>query len=73
MATAEKPANSRFVCEVPSHDILLFEAALADIPHARIGEVTDSPRLTITAADGSTLIDQDLATLKEAWQAPLRW
>ena len=51
-----------------------FEALLDGVPHARIGEVTDSGRLQIVDdAAGSAFVDADLKTLKEAWQKPLRW
>ena len=38
-----------------------------------IGRVDDNPRLQITANTGPKLIDQPIAALKEAWQAPLAW
>lgn len=73
-------SNTRFLVEVPHANRLHFEAALAGVPFAHIGEVTDSSRLQIAAAPiahqhlpQSWLIDLDIATLKEAWQKPLRW
>ena len=65
-------SNTRFVCEVAVDKRNAFESALVGVPHARIGEVTDSGRLV--AMDQETkLIDVDIAVLKEAWQSPLRW
>ncbi|TWT90728.1 Phosphoribosylformylglycinamidine synthase subunit PurL [Pseudobythopirellula maris] len=64
-------SNSRFVCEVASENAEAFEAALGAAPHAAIGEVTATDHVAITA-DGAA-VRADLAALKEAWQAPLRW
>ena len=66
-------SNSRFLCEIAADKQSDFEQTLGDVPHSKIGEVTDSKRLAITGTNGATRIDHDLATLKEAWQAPLRW
>ena len=65
-------SNSRLLCEVSPEHALQFEAVLDKIPHAKIGSVNDSDRLTVVA-EHSVVIDCKLATLKEAWQAPLRW
>ena len=73
-------SNTRFLVEVPHANRLHFEAALSEVPLAHIGEVTDSGRLQIAATpiahrqlSAAWLVDLDLATLKEAWQKPLRW
>ncbi|REJ64693.1 MAG: phosphoribosylformylglycinamidine synthase subunit PurL [Planctomycetota bacterium] len=65
-------SNTRFVCEVEEQHAAAFEAALADVPHGRIGKVDGGDRLKI-AHDGETLLDIDLATLKRRWQAPFDW
>jgi len=65
-------SNTRFLVEVELHNRAAFEAALADVPRARIGEVVDSGRLEILS-DSRPLVQSDLAALKEAWQRPLRW
>ena len=64
-------SNTRFLCEVRPENAAAFEAALAGIPHARIGEVTDNGKLEICGE--TPLVQADLKTLKEAWQKPLRW
>ena len=64
-------SNTRFLCEVRPGAAAEFEAALAGVPHARIGEVVDSGKLEILGATAT--IAAELATLKEAWQKPLRW
>jgi phosphoribosylformylglycinamidine synthase subunit PurSL len=65
-------SNTRFLCEVRPENAEAFEAALAGVTCARIGEVTNTTRLQVTA-DGTTAIDAEVAALKEAWQNPLRW
>lgn len=69
-------SNSRFLCEVRPDKAAAFEAALAGVPHARLGEVTTERRLEIRglASAGSQLvIGADLQPLKDAWQQPFRW
>jgi phosphoribosylformylglycinamidine synthase subunit PurSL len=67
-------SNTRFLCEVPPGKADVFEALLDGVPHARIGQVTDSDRLQVLESPtGDTLVDVDIKTLKEAWQKPLRW
>ncbi len=66
-------SNTRFLCEVHPDNAAAFEAALADVPHARLGEVVETDKLEILGADDSPVIAADLATLKETWQKPLRW
>ncbi len=65
-------SNTRFLCEVLAENAAAFEAAIAGAAHARIGHVTEGDRLVIHSAD-ATVVDSDLAALKEAWQQPLRW
>lgn len=65
-------SNTRFLVEVPQAKQLAFETALQGIPHAHIGEVTETGCLQIAGKSG-LLIDANLAELKEAWQKPLRW
>jgi phosphoribosylformylglycinamidine synthase len=72
-------SNSRFLCEVPRMKAADFERLFADLPHANIGEVTDSNHLQILGLPAThgepapTLLDVPLAELKSAWQAPLKW
>jgi len=67
-------SNTRFLCEVPPEKREEFEAALAEVPHAQIGEVSSSSRLRIVMrSETAPVIDADIAELKEAWQSPLRW
>ena len=76
-------SNTRFLVEVQPEKAEAFEAALAEVPHAMVGEVVDTGKLEILGLPTSIpdedepaiplVIDADLATLKEAWQKPLRW
>ena len=66
-------SNSRFICEVPWDKQSAFETHLVDVPHAKIGRVAESDRLVMRGAGEQVLIDNDLESLKEAWQSPLRW
>ena len=80
-------SNSRFLCEVPQAKAAAFEKALAGVPHAAVGEVTNSGRLEVfglpqpvrDAADEPSelrvpkVVDAAVADLKETWQRPLRW
>ena len=65
-------SNTRFLCEVEPERADAFEALLSGVPHARIGEVTDSAKLEILSG-GDVILSADLSELKEAWQKPLRW
>jgi phosphoribosylformylglycinamidine synthase len=71
-------SNSRFLCEVSAENKEEFERTLGDVPHAVIGDVTDIGKLEIVSAVGGdgaapNVVGSEIATLKEAWQAPLRW
>ncbi len=65
-------SNTRFLCEVLAENVAKFEAAIAGAAHAWIGLTNDNHRFVIHFGD-ATVVDSDLATLKEAWQKPLRW
>jgi phosphoribosylformylglycinamidine synthase len=65
-------SNTRFLCEVPAERSSEFESVLASVQHARIGDVAAEPRLVVCAG-GATLIDVEVAKLKQAWQATFRW
>jgi phosphoribosylformylglycinamidine synthase len=65
-------SNTRFLCEVEREKTMAFEAVLAEVPYAKVGEVTWEPQLKLNGHQ-TTLIDADIYALKEAWQEPLRW
>jgi phosphoribosylformylglycinamidine synthase II len=66
-------SNTRFLCEVPRAKSAEFEQVLSEGAYAQLGEVTSAKRLRVTHDAGEPIIDAELAALKEAWQAPLRW
>ena len=80
-------SNSRFLCEVPQAKAAAFEKALHAVPHALVGEVTNSGRIeifgipqpVIDAPDEPAqlrvpkVVDASNDELKETWQKPLRW
>ena len=62
-------SNTRFIVEVQADKGKLFSAILSDVPHAQIGEVNSSGRLS--AKGSKSVIDASIEELKAAWQAPL--
>ena len=64
---AESP--SRFLVELRPADALEFEAALAGLPCARIGEVIAGTELVIDGTAGRMALRADIAELKAAWQS----
>jgi phosphoribosylformylglycinamidine synthase len=65
-------SNTRFLCEVSPERAGDLEERLQNVPLVRIGQVSDGRRLEMTWR-GTTVVAAELAVLKEAWQAPLRW
>jgi len=63
-------SQSRFVVTVATHKTAAFEAALAGNVCGKIGEVTANSILVVEQS-GRQLIKENLAVLKQAWQAPL--
>ncbi len=66
-------SNSRYVVEVEPGQAEAFEQMMAGLPVGCVGLITHAAVLHVTDAANRTVIKADLATLKEAWQAPLRW
>lgn len=64
-------SQSRLLLTVRAENREVFEALFAGRDAACIGEVTEEPRVVLSK-DGTALVDVDINTLKEAWQAPLR-
>ena len=61
---------SRFLVEVEPEHSEDFEAAMALVPCALIGSVTDGPDVVLRRA-GRTLVSAGWRRLKQAWQSPL--
>jgi len=62
----------RFVVSVRPSDCAAFERLLAACALGRVGEVTAGGVLRVTGLSGAVAFEADIASLKEAWQAPLR-
>lgn len=65
-------SNTRFICEVDPTQAKTFERLLDGVPFAAIGNVTEQPELVVNV-DGTSILQADNASLKQAWQAPLDW
>jgi phosphoribosylformylglycinamidine synthase len=61
---------SRFLVEVVPDHVAAFEATLAQVPLARVGEVSDDGLVTILR-DGQPIIQVPVDQLKATWQATL--
>jgi len=59
---------SRLLVELRPADAPAFEAALAGLPCARVGEVTIGAELIIAGVAGGEALRADLGELKAAWQ-----
>ena len=66
-------STTRFLIEVDRRRAIDFEKRLAGVPCGRIGEVTDTGRLTVAGVGGETVLDAACSRMREAWQAPLNW
>jgi len=66
-------SNSRFVVEVDKGKQEEFEKIMNGVPFAQAGTASEEKRFEVTGLDGTTVIDERLEDLKEAWQATLRW
>ncbi len=66
-------SNSRFVVEVAPNDRDAFEAVMAGNTFGELGMVTAETVFSVSERAGGTILEADIADLKEAWQAPLRW
>ncbi len=65
-------SNTRFLCEVTADRVADFEAAIGDVPFAKLGSINDTDSVTINYQD-HRVIQESLQTLKFAWQDPLDW
>ena len=66
-------SNSRYIVEVEPDNYDAFAKLMLNLPFGQIGKVTTENTLTIKAEDGKKVIEQDLDSLKQAWQEPLDW
>jgi phosphoribosylformylglycinamidine synthase subunit PurSL len=66
-------SNSRFLVEVSPENKKEFEKALAGLDYAEIGRVMKDEKLEVRSRRGGIALSSDIASLKEAWQKPLKW
>jgi phosphoribosylformylglycinamidine synthase II len=66
-------SNSRYIVEVEPENYDAFAKLMLNLPFGQIGKVITENTLTIKAEDGKKVIEQDLDSLKQAWQEPLDW
>jgi phosphoribosylformylglycinamidine (FGAM) synthase-like enzyme len=67
LAIAFGETPGRFVCEVAPDCVTRFETALAAVPWAWIGEVSDEPRVAIMGTSGAAT-RQACADLARSWR-----
>ncbi len=61
-------SSGRLLVEVAPGDTRAFEQALTGRPAARIGQVTEDPRLRVSRLEGGQVIDTGVDELLTAWQ-----
>jgi len=65
-------SQSRFVVTVSPALRDSFEAMMADQEMACVGRITGEQTFVVTGLQGQSIIEEDMASLKEAWQQTLR-
>jgi len=66
-------SNSRYVVEVEPENYDAFARLMLNLPFGQIGKVTDNNMLVVKAQDGTTVIQSDIDSLKQAWQKTFDW
>jgi len=66
-------SNSRYIVEVEPENYDAFAKLMLNLPFGQIAKVTKENKLVIKAQNGQTVIEQDLASLKKAWQKTFDW
>ncbi|MFA4983716.1 MAG: phosphoribosylformylglycinamidine synthase subunit PurL [Candidatus Omnitrophota bacterium] len=66
-------SNSRFIVEVDRRRQKQFERMLAGVPFGLMGCISEGSDFKVWGLDNKLCVSTDIARLKEAWQAPLRW
>jgi phosphoribosylformylglycinamidine synthase len=66
-------STTRFVVECTPGNIAALEKCLEGVPCKAIGQTCKEPRLRIAGTNREWIVWADIASLKEAWQKPLRW
>jgi phosphoribosylformylglycinamidine synthase len=66
-------SNCRYIVEVEPKNYDAFAKLMLNLPFGQIGKVTEEKTLIIKAEDGKKIIEQDLDSLKQAWQKTFDW
>ncbi|RMF55509.1 phosphoribosylformylglycinamidine synthase [Candidatus Woesearchaeota archaeon] len=61
---------SRFVVTVPKEKKEDFERVMGKVDYGCVGYITKKPVLKIKSVHGRTIIEEDIISLKQAWQEP---
>lgn len=69
IAAAFSESPSRYLLEIRETDLPAVQSILSDIPHAIVGRLTDTARLTVAGAN----LDIPVPTLRDTWRRPLDW
>jgi len=64
-------SNSRFLVEVSQKAREDFEELMKGKPHARIGRISKTPRLSISGLDGEVVVDASSSDLLLSWKGTL--
>jgi phosphoribosylformylglycinamidine synthase len=59
---------SRYLVEVAPRDAAAFEACLAGLPCARLGQVVESAEMRVTGLTGEEVLRLSVAEMRAAWQ-----
>ncbi len=66
-------SNGRFVVEIEKNKKKEFEKILEGVSFSLIGRTVQEAHLRVTGIDNSIVLNCGLASLKQAWQSPLKW
>lgn len=66
-------SNSRFIAEVSPKRQKNFEKLFKGVSFGLIGRTQSQKTLIVNNLHGTPCVNVDLASLKDAWQKPLRW
>jgi phosphoribosylformylglycinamidine (FGAM) synthase-like enzyme len=66
-------SNSRFIVELAPEKKASFEKIMKGAVFAEIGKVIKSSYFEVNGLNGSRILSEKIADLKESWQKPLRW
>ena len=67
------PGQTLYVMEVEPEKFDAFAKLMVNVPFGQIGKVTVEQTLVVRAEDGRTVVEADIAALKQAWQKPFDW